>query len=78
MLFKRCFFLYIIIVSRTEAFPELYKKPPLNKLIAWRPVGSLLGHMILILGIQLFTFYYVKWQPWYVLLFFVINCTFSV
>lgn len=53
------------LVSRTEAFPELYKKAPLNKLIAWRPIVSLLGHMIIILGIQLFTFFYVKWQPWF-------------
>ena len=34
-------------------------------MIAWRPLGSLLGHMIIILAIQLFTFYYVKWQPWF-------------
>ncbi|CAF0715730.1 unnamed protein product [Brachionus calyciflorus] len=51
--------------SRTEAFPELYKNPPPNKLIAWRPILSLLGHMLLILGIQVFVFFYVKWQPWF-------------
>ena len=56
---------YITKVSRTEPYPELYKKPPLNKLMAWRPVCSLLGHMVIILAIQLFTFYYVKSQPWF-------------
>ena len=57
---------FLTQVSRTEAFPELSKKPPENKLIAIRPILSLLGHMALILAIQIFTFFYVKWMPWLV------------
>lgn len=43
----------------------MYKNPPPTKLIAFRPIMSLLGHMILILAIQIFVFFYVKWQPWF-------------
>lgn len=52
-------------VSRTESYSELAKKPPPNKLMAFRPIFSLLGHMAIILAIQVFTFFYVKWQPWF-------------
>jgi magnesium-transporting ATPase (P-type) len=51
--------------SRTEAYPELHKKPPQNKLIAWRPILSLFGHMFIIGAIQIFVFFYVKLQPWF-------------
>ena len=53
------------LVSRTKAYPELYKDPPPNKLIAWRPIFSLLGHLALLLAFQVLAFYYVKWQPWF-------------
>jgi len=67
-------FLYIDLVlatliafffSRTEAFPDLYKKPPCSKLIGWRPIGSLIGHMLIIIAVQVFTFFYVRMQPWF-------------
>ena len=51
--------------SRTEPFPELYKKAPQNKLIAARPIGSLLGHMLIIGAVQILTFVYVKSQVWF-------------
>lgn len=51
--------------SRTEAYSELHVKPPLNKLIAWRPIMSLFGHMFLILAVQVMVFFYVRWQPWF-------------
>ncbi len=51
--------------SRTQAYPELDKNPPYSKLMAVRPIASLLGHLLIIIGIQLFTFYYVTWQPWF-------------
>jgi cation-transporting ATPase 13A3/4/5 len=51
--------------SRTEAFPDLANKPPESKLIALRPITSLLGHMSLILAIQIFTFYFVRIMPWF-------------
>jgi cation-transporting P-type ATPase 13A2 len=54
-----------IFFSRTEAFPDLYKIPPCNKLIALRPICSLLGHMLIIVAIQVFTFFYVRMQPWF-------------
>jgi hypothetical protein len=57
----------LFAVSRTDPFPELYKKPPLNKLIAPRPLASLIGHMLIVILIQLFVFFYVQWQPWCVL-----------
>jgi magnesium-transporting ATPase (P-type) len=54
------------LVSRTESHPDLSKKPPPSKLMSWRPIGSLLGHMLLVLAFQLFVFFYVQWQPWFV------------
>jgi cation-transporting ATPase 13A3/4/5 len=67
-------FLYIDLIlvtfvafffSRTEPYPDLYKKPPQNKLIAVRPIGSLIGHMLIISAVQIGTYYWVKSQSWF-------------
>lgn len=51
--------------SQTEAFPVLDMKAPSNKLIAIRPISSLVFHTILTFLIQSFAFYYVQQQQWY-------------
>lgn len=43
----------------------MYKIPPSNKLISWRPIISLIGHLIIIVGFQAFSVIYVTWQPWF-------------
>ena len=53
------------VMSRTEAYAELYPKPPPNKLIAWRPILSIIVHALIVLGLQILVFFYVKWQPWF-------------
>lgn len=53
------------VFSRTEPYPDLYKKPPQNKLIALRPIGSLLGHMLIIGLVQILTFVYTRAQLWF-------------
>jgi len=67
-------FLYIDLVlvtfvafffSRTEPYPDLYNKPPQNKLIAVRPIGSLIGHMFIIGAVQLGTYFWVKSESWF-------------
>ena len=52
----------------TKAYPELHHVPPFSKLIALRPIFSLLFHTLLIFGVQVFVFFYVKMQPWLVCL----------
>lgn len=67
-------FLYIDLVlitilaflfSKNKPFRQLHWRPPSNKLIAWRPIFSLLFHTIFIFLIQFYVFIYVKFQPWY-------------
>lgn len=57
--------LMAFVFSRTQPYPDLYKKPPQNKLIAVRPIGSLLGHMLIIGAVQLLTFLYTRTQVWF-------------
>ncbi|CAF0820069.1 unnamed protein product [Brachionus calyciflorus] len=67
-------FLYIDMVlitfiafffSRNKPFQHLDKKAPSNKLIAFRPIGSLIFHTIFLFMIQCFIMVYVQQQPWY-------------
>ena len=51
--------------GQTEAFPVLDIRAPSNKLIAIRPIASLVFHTFLTFFVQLFAFQYVKLQPWY-------------
>jgi cation-transporting ATPase 13A3/4/5 len=53
------------LMSRTHPYPELYLKPPPNRLIHWRPIVSIIVQGVLMLGVQVFVFFYVKMQPWY-------------
>ena len=57
--------LMAFVFSQTEPYPDLYKKAPQNKLIGVRPIGSLIGHMFIILAVQLFTFFFIKSQTWF-------------
>ncbi|CAF4709915.1 unnamed protein product, partial [Rotaria socialis] len=50
--------------SRTSSYPYLDPKPPRTKLISWRPLTSLLGHLGICAAFQAFIFEYVKQQPW--------------
>lgn len=67
-------FLYIDMVlitfiafffSRNKPFEALDKQAPSNKLIAWRPIGSLLFHTIFLFVVQYATFKYVEDQTWF-------------
>ena len=53
-----------ILVSRTSACNELAKSPPHTKLVAVRPILSLIGHTIIVFAFQFFVFKYMEWQPW--------------
>lgn len=51
--------------SRNPPFRTLHFKSPSAKLISWRPIVSLIFHIVLITFIQLFAFILVCNQPWF-------------
>ncbi|CAF1114816.1 unnamed protein product [Adineta steineri] len=57
--------LLVLLFSRTSSYPYLDPKPPRTKLISWRPLVSLVGHLGICFAFQAFIFEYVKRQPWY-------------
>ncbi|CAF1030654.1 unnamed protein product [Rotaria sordida] len=57
--------LLVLLFSRTTAYPYLDPKAPRTKLISWRPLVSLIGHLSICAAFQAFIFEYVKKQPWY-------------
>ncbi|CAF1021050.1 unnamed protein product [Adineta steineri] len=57
--------LLVLLFSRTSSYAYLDPKPPRTKLISWRPLASLVGHLGICFAFQAFIFEYVKRQPWY-------------
>ncbi len=67
-------FLYIDLIlitfiafffSKNAPFKAVSLKQPMNKLISWRPIGSIVFHTLIMFVFQYFTFNYVRFQPWY-------------
>ncbi|XP_053378783.1 polyamine-transporting ATPase 13A3-like isoform X2 [Mercenaria mercenaria] len=68
-------FLYIDLIlltslsvtyGRTEAYPKLVKEPPQLRLTSPAPIMSLILQMLIQIAAQVFCFYNVQQQPWFV------------
>jgi cation-transporting P-type ATPase 13A2 len=55
----------VFLFCKTEASSKLDPKPPPNKLLAWRPVISLIVQYLLILLVQILLFIFTQKQPWF-------------
>lgn len=59
--------IFAFFFGKTEAYVgPLVKQTPLNSLISASPIASLLLHLLLGLGFQLFSWFYLMQQDWYV------------
>ncbi|KAM0753330.1 hypothetical protein T439DRAFT_299617 [Meredithblackwellia eburnea MCA 4105] len=55
-----------VTMGRTEAFSRIHPKRPTASLISKKVLTSLLGQIFLTTGTQIFTFFFVRAQEWYV------------
>lgn len=57
---------FAFVLGRVESFQgPLFPRPPQSSLISSAPILSLLGQMVLAVGAQLFSFYFVRQCSWY-------------
>lgn len=54
-----------LFFSRTQAYQGLHNRSPLNKLVSFAPIASLLFHTSITLIFQLLAFFYARIQPWF-------------
>ncbi|KAL8278174.1 hypothetical protein RQP46_009347 [Phenoliferia psychrophenolica] len=55
-----------VTMGRTEAFPRIHPKRPTANLISKKVLTSLIGQIVITSGAQIFTFFLVRSQDWYV------------
>lgn len=54
-----------VTMGRTEPYPRIHPKRPTSNLVSKKVLSSLLGQVVLTSGFQLFTFFFIRAQPWY-------------
>ncbi len=54
-----------VTMGRTEAFQRIVPKRPTASLISKKVLTSLIGQIVITSGVQFFTYFYVRSQPWY-------------
>ena len=57
-------FVVLLVVGYTRAYPSLVPKPPAVSLLSLTPIMSIISQMVIMIGVQFFTWEYVKAQPW--------------
>ncbi|WAR15527.1 AT133-like protein [Mya arenaria] len=59
-------FLLTTLIGRTHAYHRLHKVPPLVRLTSLAPVLSLTLQMAIIIAVQVFFYFIIKREPWYI------------